>query len=95
MQHSLSLIPAPATSSKDYINVEKNITFSTGLSAFLDDKICTNIIIINDTVLENVEEFEVLVSPTLEDQDVVLIPVVLSVDVVTIIEDPRDGNCEK
>ena len=56
---------------------------------------CTNITIINDNVLEDAENFQELLLPTLEDQDVVLIPAVLSVDVVTIIEDSHDGNCEK
>ena len=91
----LSLNLDSAKPNLDYIDVEKNITFSSGLSAFQKDKMCTNITIINDNVLEDAEDFQELLLPTLEDQDVVLIPAVLSVDVVTIIEDPHDGKCEK
>ncbi|KAL5516904.1 hypothetical protein EMCRGX_G002348 [Ephydatia muelleri] len=87
----LQAIPITAKSNLDYIDVEKNITFSSGLSAFHKDKMCTNITIINDNVLEDAEDFQALLLPTLEDQDVVLIPAVLSVDVVTILEDPHDG----
>ena len=91
----LSLNLVLAKSSLDYIDVEKNITFSSGLSAFHKDKMCTNITIINDNVLEDTEDFQALLLPKSEDQDVVLIPAVLSVDMVTIIEDPHDGKCEK
>ncbi|KAL5516874.1 hypothetical protein EMCRGX_G002306 [Ephydatia muelleri] len=41
--------------------------------------------------ITDAENFQELLLPTLEDQDVVLIPAVLSVDVVTIIEDSHDG----
>lgn len=56
---------------------------------------CTNITIINDNVLEHDEDFQELLLPTPEDHNIVLIPAILSVDVVTIIEDPNDSNCRE
>lgn len=56
---------------------------------------CTNITIINDNVLEHDEDFQELLFPTPEDHNIVLIPAILSVDVVTIIEDPNDSNCRE
>ena len=79
-----------ATPNIDYVNIQNNITLPSGFSALHDDKICINITILNDHSLENNEKFEVMLSATPQDEDVVLVSE--AYDVITIIEDPYDGN---
>lgn len=56
---------------------------------------CINLTVLNDWVVENDEQFQVLVLPTTEDHDVVVISGSFSVNVITIVEDSNDGNyCE-
>ena len=79
-----------ATANEDYLNVELNITFTSGQTASGDNQQCFSIPIIDDDILENNETFDILITPVSEDEDVVNIT---SQEItVTIEEDPTDST---
>ena len=65
-----------------------NITFTSGQNASGDNQQCFSIPIFNDDTLECNETFDIALSPTAEDEDVVNITG--QVITVTIEEDPND-----
>ena len=73
---------------EDYLDVELNITFTSGQNASGDNQQCFFIPILNDDILECNETFDVLLNPIAEDEDIVNIT--NRVFTVTIEEDPND-----
>ena len=73
---------------EDYLDVEMNITFVSGQNASGDNQQCFFIPILNDEILECNETFDVLISPILDDENIVNITAQLIT--VTIEEDPND-----
>lgn len=79
-----------ATANEDYLNVELNITFTSGQTASGDNQQCFFIPILDDDILETNETFDILITPVSEDEDVVNIT---SREItVTIEEDPTDST---
>ena len=78
-----------ATVNEDYLDVELNVTFTSGQTASGDNQQCFYVPILNDNVLEHSETFDILIAPTSEDEDVV--NVTTQVITVTIEEDPTDS----
>lgn len=72
------------------MDIQNNATLTAGLSALRDDKLCINIIIINDTVLENNEEFNVILSSTLLERGFVIVRSTHATERIIINEDPMD-----
>ena len=90
--HSIFLyvffLPNPATVNEDYLDIDVIITFTSGQNATDDNQQCVSIPILDDNVLEGNETFDLLVSPTPEDENVVNITG--QVITVTIEEDNSD-----
>ena len=80
-----------ATPNVDYVDIKKNVTLITGLSALQDGKLCTEVLLLNDDILENNENFYVLLTPTLENRQIVAVSMGRTSEEVSIIEDPNDG----
>ena len=82
-------ISSSATVNEDYIDVELNITFTSGQNASGDNnEQCFFVPILNDDLLECNETFDILITPISEDENVVNIT--NQVITVTIVEDPND-----
>ena len=77
-----------ATVNEDYLDVEVNITFTSGQNASGDNEQCFSVPILNDNILECNETFEIVLSPISDDDDIVNIT--NQVFTVTIEEDPND-----
>ena len=77
-----------ATVNEDYLDVEVNITFTSGQNASGDNQQCFFIPILNDDILECNETFDISLTPIAEDEDVVNITG--QIITVTIEEDPND-----
>ena len=77
-----------ATVNEDYLDVEVNITFTSGQNASGDNQQCFFIPILNDDILECNETFDIFLTPIAEDEDVVNITG--QIITVTIEEDPND-----
>ena len=60
-----------ATVVEDYLNLDVNITFTSGQNATGDNQQCFFITIPNDDILECNETFDIFISPIPEDEDVV------------------------
>ena len=73
---------------EDYLDVELNITFTSGQNASGDNQQCFSVVILNDDLLECNETFDILLTPLADDADVVNITE--RVFTVTIEEDPND-----
>lgn len=73
---------------EDYLDFDMNITFISGQNATGDNQQCVYIPILNDDILECNETFELLISPTAEDESIVNITAQLIT--VTIEEDAND-----
>ena len=73
---------------EDYLDVEVNITFTSGQNASGDNQQCFFIPILNDDILECNETFDISLTPIAEDEDVVNITG--QIITVTIEEDPND-----
>ena len=73
---------------EDYLDIDMNVTFTSGQNATSDNQQCVFIPLIDDTVLEGNETFDVLINSTAEDEDIVNITG--QVITVTIEEDPND-----
>ena len=65
-----------------------NVTFTSGQNATGDNMQCVFIPLIDDTILEGNETFDVLINSTVDDEDVVNITG--QIITVTIEEDPND-----
>lgn len=79
-----------ATSNADYVDIQNNATLTAGLSALQDDKLCTNIVIINDNALENNEDFNIFLSSALLERGLVVVQSAHATERITIIEDMMD-----
>ena len=77
-----------ATVNEDYLDVEVNITFTSGQNASGDNQQCFFIPILNDDILECNETFDILLTPIADDEDV--INITNRVFTVTIEEDSND-----
>ena len=77
-----------ATVNEDYLDVELNITFTSGQNASGDNQQCFSVVILNDDLLECNETFDILLTPLADDADV--INITEPVFTVTIEEDPND-----
>ena len=77
-----------ATINEDYTAIDMNITFTSGQNASGDNQQCFSVPILNDDILECNETFDIALSPTADDEDVVNITG--QVITVTIEEDPND-----
>ena len=77
-----------ATVNEDYLDVEVNITFTSGQNASGDNQQCFFIPILNDDILECNETFDILLTPIADDEDV--INITNPVFTVTIEEDSND-----
>ena len=77
-----------ATVNEDYLDVEVNITFTSGQNASGDNQQCFFVPILNDDILECNETFDILLTPIAEDEDI--INITNRVFTVTIEEDPND-----
>ena len=78
-----------ATVNEDYLEVELNITFTSGQTASGDNQQCFSVPIFDDNILEHSETFDILIAPVSEDEDVVNIT---SQEItVTIEEGPMDS----
>ena len=77
-----------ATVNEDYLDVEVNITFTSGQNASGDNQQCFFIPILNDDILECNETFDILLTPIAEDEDI--INITNRVFTVIIEEDPND-----
>lgn len=77
-----------ATVNEDYLDVELNITFTSGQNASSDNQQCFSVLILNDDLLECDETFDIILTPLADDADVV--NVTEPVFTVTIEEDPND-----
>ena len=73
------------------MDIKKNATLLTGLSALQDGKLCTEVLLLNDDILENNENFYILLTPALENRQIVVVSMGRSSEEVSIIEDPNDG----
>lgn len=73
---------------EDYLAVDMDITFTSGQNASGDNQQCFSVPILNDYILECNETFDIILSPTAVDEDVVNITD--SSFTVTIEEDPND-----
>ena len=73
---------------EDYLDIELNITFTSGQNASGDNQQCFFIPILNDAILECNETFDILITPVAGDEDVVNI----TGQIITVIieEDPND-----
>ena len=65
-----------------------NVTFTSGQNSSGDNQQCVFIPLLDDTILEGNETFDVLINTTIEDEDIVNITA--QVVTVTIEEDPND-----
>ena len=77
-----------ATVNEDYLDIDMNVTFTSGQNATGDNMQCVFIPLIDDTVLEGNETFDVLLTTTTDDEG--LVNVTAQVITVTIEEDPND-----
>ena len=77
-----------ATVNEDYLDVELNITFTSGQNASGDNEQCFFVPILNDDLLECNETFDVVLVPLSDDDNVVNITD--AIFTVTIEEDPND-----
>ena len=68
-----------------------NVTLVNGLSGTLSGQWCFYIYFVDDNILENNEYFVILLSPTMEDRNVVVVPMAYSSEEVAILEDINDG----
>ena len=73
---------------KDYQAIDINVTFTPGQNSSGDNQQCVYITIFDDTTLENSEIFDVLITTTSEDEDIVNITGQFVT--VTIKEDAND-----
>eukprot|EP00731_Ephydatia_muelleri_P002076 Em0001g2076a len=87
----LQTIPITATSNADYVDIQNNATLTAGLSALQDDKLCTNIVIINDNALENNEDFNIFLSTALLERGLVIVQSAHATERITIMEDMMDS----
>ena len=89
---NFSLSSYTATVNEDYLDIDMNVTFTSGQNATGDNQQCVFIPLVDDTILEGNETFEVLVNATSEDEDIVNIT--SQVITVTIEEDSSDCKCQ-
>ena len=86
----LFIVLSAATSNADYVDIQNNATLTAGLSALQDDKLCTNIVIINDNALENNEDFNIFLSTALLERGLVIVQSAHATERITIMEDMMD-----
>ena len=84
----LYLLCRTATVNKDFLDVELNVTFTSGQNASGDNQQCFFVTILDDDILECNETFDILLTPIAEDEDIVNITG--QIITVTIEEDPND-----
>lgn len=77
-----------ANINEDYQAIDMNVTFTPGQNSFDDNQQCFLIAIFDDSILENDEIFEVLITTTPSDEDIVNITG--QVVTITIAEDTND-----
>ena len=81
--------PFAATVNEDYLDIDMNVTFTSGQNATGGNNMqCVFIPLIDDTILEGNETFDVLINSTVDDEDIVNITG--QIITVTIEEDPND-----
>ena len=78
---------------EDYLPLDVNLTFTSGQNATGDNEQCFYVTLLDDTVLEGNETFEIQIAPLPEDEDIVNI----TNQIITILieEDTEDSKTHR